>query len=635
MHAERGQVRRQGRVEPNEAVTYAHIAAVAVYIFDAHWRLKIVSVDTGRVPSRSVQPNAAVNHEQDSSAVSASVRSGRIHLGWVDRLTTSCDHVAMREYLIMHPQSTDEANLTEPHALGSEATAAKADGRLNVVLVVCDDLGWADTGPYGATAIPTPTLDRLAADGLRFTDAHAASAVCTPSRYALQTGRYPWRSPLKQGVLGGFDPPLIEPDRLTIADAFHHAGYATGYFGKWHLGLTWTRTDGSTRDAFTEPGLHGDLADPGRDIDYAVGFDQGPTERGYDTFFGVSGSLDMAPYCFLSDGHTVGLPDRDKDVDDDFGQRPGRTVEGWRDDQADSTMVDRATTWIGDQIAQGLPFFTTIATMAPHRPCVPPAQYHRRSSAGRRGDAVVMVDDLFGRIREAVAPVADRTVVIFTSDNGAPVNYPEDGDTFRHRPNGPWRGQKADIWEAGHRIPLIITGPGVRSGATCDRTVSLMDLFPTLLEHAAGCRPEPASGQQLDGRSFARWLADPAASADQRRIFGLQSLNGMLALRYGTRKAVLGTGSGGFTEMTGQPSFDRDAVGQLFDLSDDPGEQCNRWRQSPGEAWRVFDDFVTVSGYDEQADAPRSASNDMEPIGVAADPGSGRESSATSPSLTP
>ena len=272
--------------------------------------------------------------------------------------------------------------MTEPQTSSAGRAGGAPDGPLNVVIVLCDDLGWADTGPYGATAIPTPTLDRLATDGLRFTDAHGASAVCTPSRYALQTGRYPWRSPLKQGVLGGFDPPLIEPDRLTIAGAFGSAGYATGYFGKWHIGLTWTRADGSSRDAFTEPDLRGDLMDPGHDIDYAAGFSQGPTERGYDTFFGVSGSLDLAPYCFLADDHTVGLPDRDLDIDNDTGQRPGRTVDGWRNDQADSIMVGRATDWIGEQITQGRPFFTTIATMA-SAPTVRAARGVPRTLLGR------------------------------------------------------------------------------------------------------------------------------------------------------------------------------------------------------------------------------------------------------------
>ena len=196
--------------------------------------------------------------------------------------------------------------------------------------------------------------------------------------------------------------------------------------------------------------------------------------------------------------------------------------------------------------------------------------------------------------------------MIFTSDNGAPVNYPEDGDTFHHRPNGPWRGQKADIWEAGHRIPLIITGPGVRRGADCAAHRVADGPVP---HPARAWRPvdgrTPPPEMSSTGRSFAVLLADPDATADPTRIFGLQALNGMLALRYGSRKAVLGTGSGGFTELKGEPSFDRDSAGQLFDLADDPGEQRNRWLRSPDEAWRVFDAFAAASGFDVGIDAPR------------------------------
>lgn len=469
----------------------------------------------------------------------------------------------------------------------------------NVVVVLTDDLGQGDLGCYGATAIPTPTVDALAARGVRFTDAHAASAVCTPSRYALQTGRYPWRSPLKQGVLGGFDPPIIEPGRLTLGHAFRAAGHACGYFGKWHLGLTWTRQDGSRRDAFTERPLHGDLADPGYDIDYAAGFDDGPLSHGFDTFFGVAGSLDMAPYCFLSDDQVVGSPVIDKDVGDDLGQRPGLTVQGWRDEEADSIMVDRAIGWIGQQVRSDRPFFAQVATMAPHRPCVPPPVFHGRSAAGRRGDAVVMVDDLLRRLLAALGPAAADTMIVFSSDNGAPMNYPEDGDTFRHRPNGPWRGQKADAWEGGHRIPLIIAGPGIAAGAVCTATVSLLDLLPTLLDHGTGAVPDA----DLDGCSWAELLKDPTGQPP-RRVLGMQALNGMLALRYGSRKAILGTGSGGFTELKGLPSLDRTEVGQLYDLADDPGELRNRWRQCPDEPWRRLAEFAAATGLDENTDLP-------------------------------
>jgi len=362
----------------------------------------------------------------------------------------------------------------------------------NVLLVLADDLGWGDTGSYGAEAIATPTIDGLAASGMRFTDAHAASAVCTPSRFALLTGQYPWRSPLHSGVLGGYDPALIPAGRPTLGSLGRDAGRRSGYFGKWHLGLGWRRDDGTTVVAGDI--VHGESSADGTGIDHAAGFVDGPTQRGFDRYFGIAASLDMAPYVFLSDDRTVGLPDRPKDLSAGTGQRPGLTVEGWRDDQVDTTIVGEACRWIGEQIAAGEGFLAVVATAAPHRPCTPPEEYRGRSRAGRRGDAVCFVDDLVADLLTAISPVREDTLVIFTSDNGAPVNYPDDGDTFHHRPNGPWRGQKADAWEAGHRIPLLMAGPGIGPGLVCDATVSLLDVMPTLAELWGTTPPDDLDG---------------------------------------------------------------------------------------------------------------------------------------------
>jgi len=464
----------------------------------------------------------------------------------------------------------------------------------NIVIVLADDLGWADTGCYGAAAIPTPTIDSLAARGVRFVDAHAASAVCTPSRYALMTGRYPWRSRLKSGVLGGFDPPLIPEGQATLASELKTPGRVTGYFGKWHLGLSWTRTAASSN----APGRRfPDSNDEGRDVDYGVGFSGGPVALGFDRFFGLAASYDMAPYCFLEDDHTVGIPTVEKVTIG--GQRPGLTVDGWVDDQADLVITDEATKWIGDQIADGSPFLAILGTLSPHRPCVPPDEFRGRSNAGNRGDAVTLVDDLLRRVLETIEPVAEDTIVIFTSDNGAPMNYPEDGDTFHHRPNGPWRGQKADIWEAGHRVPLIVAGPGIASGETCSATVSLLDLLPTLLDIDGVANP-----CGLDGESFAEMLSAPETTEQTSRLLGMQALNGMLALRYGSRKAIFGTGSGGFTELRGEVGFGPDDAGQLYDLSDDPGERHNRWREAHAEARSKLSSFADAAGFDAAEHGP-------------------------------
>ena len=316
-----------------------------------------------------------------------------------------------------------------------------------------------------------------------------------------------------------------------------------------------------------------------------------------DTVDGLAASYDMAPYCFLEDDHTVGIPTVEKVTIG--GQRPGLTVDGWVDDQADLVITDEATKWIGDQIADGSPFLAILGTLSPHRPCVPPDEFRGRSNAGNRGDAVTLVDDLLRRVLETIEPVAEDTIVIFTSDNGAPMNYPEDGDTFHHRPNGPWRGQKADIWEAGHRVPLIVAGPGIASGETCSATVSLLDLLPTLLDIDGVANP-----CGLDGESFAEMLSAPETTEQTSRLLGMQALNGMLALRYGSRKAIFGTGSGGFTELRGEVGFGPDDAGQLYDLSDDPGERHNRWREAHAEARSKLSSFADAAGFDAAEHGP-------------------------------
>lgn len=176
----------------------------------------------------------------------------------------------------------------------------------NVVVILADDMGSGDLGCYGATKIPTPAMDRLATEGVRLTDCHSPSAVCTPSRYGLLTGRYAWRGPLKEGVLRGYSPPIIEPTRPTLASILRTGGYATGAFGKWHLGLGWRRHDGTELDnAFSpdQPLDPGPYSPP--DVDHSKPFTGGPCTLGFDHFFGMAGSLDMPPYCFLSQDHVL------------------------------------------------------------------------------------------------------------------------------------------------------------------------------------------------------------------------------------------------------------------------------------------------------------------------------------------
>jgi arylsulfatase A-like enzyme len=481
--------------------------------------------------------------------------------------------------------------------------------RPNVVVVLADDMGWGDLGCYGS-AIPTPNIDRLAAEGVRATDCHSASAVCTPSRYALQTGRYAWRGPLKNFVLMGHGPAIIEPDRPTLASVLHRAGYATGAFGKWHLGLGWRHRDGSVRSAF-DPGavLHDDVeTDFGRDVDYTEPFAGGPLDLGYDRFFGIAGSLDMPPYCFLDQDRTVGTPDREKEryLTE---QRPGLQVEGWREDEADVRFVTAAVSWLRER-DRDQPFLCYLAPSAPHRPNVPPEFIRGRSGLGDRADGVCLVDWMVGQLRAALLEQGelDNTLFIVTSDNGAVTYFTDDGDPARHRPNGDWRGQKGDLWDGGHREPFVARWPAhLPAGSVSDAPFCLTDLLPTISQ-ATGA-PLPA-GAAEDGRSMLAILSG-TADPEYERLIIHHSLAGQFAVRRGRWKALFAIGSGGgfsepsisalFSSGTGQahsaPPWDADHPGgQLYDVSADPYETTNLWTARPDVVAGLYRETCQVVG---------------------------------------
>lgn len=453
----------------------------------------------------------------------------------------------------------------------------------NIIVFVSDDLGWGDLGCYGSTAIPTPALDALAARGQRYTDCHASSAVCTPSRYSILTGEYPWRSPLQRGVLGGTDPSILRTGQSTIATTLRDRGYATGAFGKWHLGLGWTRKDGTRPSAF-DPGFRSDMQAAGWDVDYTVPFADGPLDHGFDRFFGIAGSLDMPPYCFLDQNTTVGVPDREKEPLV-TSQRPGPQVEGWEDDQCDVEFTRQATSWIAERAGGDKPFLAYIASAAPHRPCVPPAFVGGLSEAGARGDSVCLVDWMISELVRTLQEhdILQDTVIFFTSDNGAPMIFPEDGDVEQHRPNGPWRGQKADAWEGGHRVPLIVAGPGVAPDVV-DDPVTLMDLLPTIADLGA------TQAGEVDGTSL-------IAVGGGDRILGQQAFDGALIVRQGQEKAIFSSGSGGFSEPIGEPVAADSAHGQFYDLATDPAEENNLWSGRGTRAAELYDAFRAHTGF--------------------------------------
>jgi arylsulfatase A-like enzyme len=352
--------------------------------------------------------------------------------------------------------------------------------RPNIVYILADDMGYGDMRCNApACKIPTPNLDRLAAQGVRFTDAHAPSSVCTPTRYAVLTGRYCWRTRLKRGVLWPWDPALVEPDRLTVASLLRQNGYRAACIGKWHLGWNWATRDGAPPDAGCAYGVYNrELRYRlGKNIDYDQPIGGGPVDCGFDTYYGDD-VPNFPPYAWFEQDRLVEQPTEEK-PDEMFGH-PGAMAPGWVLEEVMPELTRRAVRYIEE--SGDAPFFLYFALTAPHTPIVPVEAFHGMSGAGAYGDYVCEVDWCVGQVMAALERkgIADNTLLIYTSDNG-PENTAYDRILEHgHYSMAHLRGLKRDTWEGGHRVPFIARWPGiVPSGRECDQLTILGDLMAT------------------------------------------------------------------------------------------------------------------------------------------------------------
>lgn len=468
--------------------------------------------------------------------------------------------------------------------------------RPNILLILADDLGWGDPQCYNpASKIPTPNLDRLASEGIRFTDAHTPSSVCTPTRYTLLTGRYCWRTSLTKGVLDGFDPPLIGPDETTLADLLGTQGYRTACIGKWHLGMNWFDHSGNPIPLRSE-GRHrsGDEADFTRELT------GGPMDCGFQSYFGISASLDMSPYVFLRDRRAEVVPtERHEEIENTLflAGVSGPKAAGFKMENVLPRLGDEAVKVITEHDPDKAPLFLYLPLTSPHLPVAPSAMAKGKSQAGEYGDFVWETDHTVGRVLAALEEkgMTENTLVIFTSDNGglwhswdfradddggAPPQTPRGQYTagFGHHSNADWRGTKADIFEGGHRVPFLVRWPAkVKGGEVSDSLIELTDVFATIAEIAGKESVQGTSG--MDSISFLPILTDPQK---QTRSFSVHhSLNGTFALRKDGWKFVEGRGSGGFTRPNNAKAFKDGIPGQLYHLSKDQRETGNRWTENP------------------------------------------------------
>ena len=477
------------------------------------------------------------------------------------------------------------------------ATADHHSPNPNIVLILADDLGYGDIGSYNPhSRIQTPHMDQLAEEGMRFTDAHSPSAVCTPTRYALLTGRYAWRSRLKSGVLWGYSPLLIEPDLATLPSLLQSAGYYTAAVGKWHLGFTNNEPNFYERP----PEQQGGLGTGAR-------IAPGPNEVGFDYFFGIPASLDMKPYVYIENGRPV-RPLTGRLVEASVSRRgggsgfwrKGEIAEEFDHQSVLPTLTGRAV----DQIAElatndaERPFFLYFALTAPHTPWLADPQFQGTTGAGHYGDFVANVDSAVGQVIDALAHagVEDRTMVIVTSDNGAHWTD-SDKQEFDHLANGSLRGQKGDIHEGGHRVPLIVRWSGnVPENVSNDHLVSLMDLGATLVSLLGLELPNHAA---MDSADFSATLLGRHHEQPPRPALINHSFHGTFAIREGPWKLIEGLGSGGFTPpQRVEPEAGGPAV-QLYNLDRDPGETLNLASEEPELVARLLQSLAAIRDGDE------------------------------------
>ena len=445
----------------------------------------------------------------------------------------------------------------------------------NVVLIFADDMGYGDVSSYDAASrIKTPNIDRLVKEGMKFTDAHSASGVCTPSRYSLLTGRYSWRTPLKKGVLGGFSPPLLEKDRMTFGNVFRKKGYATACVGKWHLGMNWSG------------GARGNKAYSMRNdasgVDFKKPIGRTATANGFDYYFGIAASLDMPPYVFIENDRVTAQPTSSLKKEDKGG-RQGPAVPGWRHKNVMPTFADRAIEWIDRNAAK--PFFVYMPLNSPHTPHAPSDAFVGKSGMDIYGDFMVEVDHTIGRVMKALddRKLTAKTLLVVTSDNGPETNMYPRRVKYGHDSSSHFLGAKRDNWEGGHRVPFVARWPGViRPGSTNDTPFCLVDMTATFAELVSLDLP---ADQAVDSVSILPLLRGGDASYRKDHAFFHHSSSGRFAIRHGDWKLLLHAGSGGnayaggkrarrFKGSVEQRSF-KTGPRQLYNMSDDPDETTN------------------------------------------------------------
>lgn len=494
----------------------------------------------------------------------------------------------------------------------SHASESKP-GMPNIIVILADDLGYGDVQCYNPDRgkIPTPHMDRLAAQGMQFTDAHSSSAVCSPSRYTLLTGRYHWRSRLQRGIVGPWERPLIAPDRLTIAGLAKQNGYRTSCIGKWHLGWDWPA---SPEERKSLSGFGGEVAG-GRAVPTAVSEEVvttwaaifsrsiagGPVTRGFDAYFGTD-VPNWPPYCFIENDRTLGIPTqllpREK-LGGHQASQQGPAVKNWELENILPNLADRACDSIAEGAKRREPFLLYLSLTSPHTPLAVTAEWKGKSGLGPYADFVMQTDAVVGQVMAAVekSGAGDRTLVILTSDNGCAsyIGVPQ-MEAKGHYPSGPFRGYKFDVWEGGHRVPFIVRWPGqVKAGSVCAQLVHQADLMATLAGILEVKLPDHAGEDSFSLLPLLKGSDQPV----RKHAISCEGHRGTPGLRSGPWKMV----------CLPDPKAGTDVM--LFNLDDDPAEKNNLAAKQPERTAemktllrKLIDDGRSTLGVAQKNDVP-------------------------------
>jgi len=458
-------------------------------------------------------------------------------------------------------------------------------GTPNIVIILSDDLGWGDVSCYQpGNTYKTPNIDRLAEEGVLFTNAHTPHAVCTPTRYSLLTGRYCWRTWCREAVLPGYAKPLIAPGRMTLASLLKQKGYTTGAFGKWHIGMEWTTLskDDPGDFPFGSQITQGSqaLADISTRVDHSVPVKGGPVDVGFDSFFGTPSNCARIPV-FIRNDRVIGSLVRDK-------SGMIRNPELKRN-SVDDIYVDEAIKFMESATKSEKPFFIYLALNAIHGAVLVPDEFIGKSGVSLRTDKCLWVDKNVGRINDALDQngLTENTIVIFTSDNGPFANHGIDLEKG-HDASGPFKGFKTDAWEGGTRVPFIVRWPGhIQPGTNNNSLLCLTDMIATFAALTNQELPEWAGEDSFNQLPVILGKSD----APQRETMITESFTGVLSIYRGPWKLIVDTkGSGGYPNYSfgAQPialmspwRTDLSIVGQLYNLDKDPYETTDLYEIYP------------------------------------------------------